>query len=35
MGLTFLQSHLNPVGALIVDAAPAHNLREVVEDGPG
>ena len=29
------RAHLDPVGALVVDAAPAHNLREVVEDGPG
>ena len=27
--------HLDPVRALIVDAAPAHDLREVVEDRPG
>lgn len=29
------QGGLDPVSALIIDAAPAHNLREVVEDGPG
>ena len=28
-------AHLNPVRALVVDAASAHDLREVVEDGPG
>lgn len=30
-----VQHHLDAVGALVVDAAAAHGLREVIDHGPG